>query len=299
MYVFSNNLTQKKQYLSYLPYDLSELVSRCDTENLCEIRLRKLQPVVLSYVDGCVFLAKHGGITTDIRDAYVIGQKELKQAVELILEFSIYAHQDSLKNGFVTIRGGHRIGIAGEVVDGTIKNFSDVTSLNYRIAKEHIGIAEPVADKIMTDGKVKNTLIISPPMCGKTSLLRDLIRVVSKRGVKVGICDTRGEIAAVYDGVPSMDIGYADVVSGAEKAFSMEMLLRCMAPEVIACDELGNEADVTACKKLFGCGVGIIATAHKKDIDDLKKGAVAQIADEFECIVVLKNIGCDAEVLYV
>lgn len=299
MYILTNGQIQTSRYLSYLPPSLRDAVSSSPQEGLCEIRLRRARPVMLYYTDGSFYLSSGGGRTKNISEAYIVGARELLRACELVFEFSLYAHEDELSNGFVTIRGGHRIGIAGDVRDGKIRGCGDITSLNYRIAHEHIGISEPLLPEIIKNGRVLNTLIVSPPMCGKTSLLRDIIRTVSARGTKVGVCDTRGELAAVYDGVPGMDIGDADIISGAPKAVGMTMLLRCMSPDVIACDELGAIDDVKAAGQIFGCGVSLIATAHSSSRTEVfTRSEMKPLKDNFECIITLGGIGEIREVYH-
>lgn len=299
MYILANGQIQASRYLTYLPPSLRDAVSASPQDGLCEIRIRRSRPVMLYYTDGSFYLAAGGGRTQTASEAYIVGARELLRACELIFEFSLYAHEDELSCGFVTIRGGHRIGIAGDVRDGKLRKLSDITSLNYRIAHEHVGISEPILPKIIKEGRILNTLIVSPPMCGKTSLLRDIIRAASVQGIKVGVCDTRGELAAVYDGEPNMDIGNADIISGAPKAVGMTMLLRCMSPDVIVCDELGGADEAAAAKQIFGCGVSLISTAHSSGSAEVfTRREIAPLKDNFECIVTLGGIGEIREVYY-
>lgn len=300
MYVLTNCQTSVLQYLSYLPPALSVAAAKAGQDGLCEIRLRRARPVMLYYTDGCYYLDSEGGRTKDLRRAYIVSSQEMTRACEMVFEFSLYAHQDELSEGYVTIRGGHRIGIAGGINSGKIRSLSDITSLNYRIAHEHIGIADPIMPKIIREKRLMNTIIVSPPMCGKTSLLRDIVRASSQQGIRVGVCDTRKEIAAVYDGEPEMDIGNADVVSGAPKSSGMMMLLRCMSPDAIVCDELGAPQDARAAERIFGCGVSLIATAHagsRKEFFD--RPEMSAIAGKFDCVITLGGIGEVREVYYV
>lgn len=299
MYILTNTQTARKSYMSYLPPAVCSAMSSAPQEGLCEIRLRRARPVMLYYTDGRYFLSSSGGRTKNPMQAYVIGARELLRACELVFEFSLYAHEDELSQGFVTIRGGHRIGIAGGMHDGKMRGLSEITSLNYRIAHEHTGIAEPIMGDIMHGGHAVSTLIISPPMCGKTSLLRDCIRALSSRGVRVGVCDTRGELAAVCDGEAGLDIGDADVISGASKSAGMMMLLRCMSPEVIACDELGDAEDICAAGQIFGCGTALIATAHAACRSELMhRAGFSHILPRFSCIITLGGIGEIREVYH-
>lgn len=300
MYILNGSGVISRDYLSYFPPTVAELIEKTPNDNLCEIRLRPLRPALLYYGRNAYFISKDSGLTDNQAEAYFISKSEFLRICESVVEFSLYAHEDELKNGFVTVKGGHRIGFAGNVTFGSIRNINDITSINFRIAHEHIGIGNVLIDEIITDSHIKNTLIISPPMCGKTSLLRDLIRILSGKGYKIGVCDTRGEIAAVHDGRPYMNIGDADVVTGADKVFGMTMLLRCMSPDVIACDELGTKEDKDTVINILASGVSVIATAHANNIEDIKsKHILSDLYDEFECFVTLTGIGEVCEVYHV
>jgi stage III sporulation protein AA len=299
MYILTNEQLKCTGYLAYLPPKLQSAVSAAESDGLCEIRLRRSRPVVLYYIDGRYFLSANGGRCKSAQGAYIIGSRELLRACELVFEFSLYAHEDELREGFVTVRGGSRIGIAGNAKGGAICSYGDICSLNYRIAHEHIGIAEPIIGEVLKGRKIRNTVIISPPMCGKTSLLRDLVRLLSLHGARVGLCDSRGELAAVYDGEPCMDIGDADVLSGMPKSLAMMMLLRCMSPDVVACDELATAEDVSAAFRLFGSGVSLIATAHAANRQEFFSNPVMKpLASRTECVITLGGIGEIREVYH-
>lgn len=297
MYVLSPVEKPENSFFSYLPPLPADRLRSAKTDGLCEIRLRKNRPVMLFYTDGCRYLSKNGGDAATASSAYIITPSELERACELVFENSLYAHEDELSGGFVTIRGGHRIGIAGSAPCGKIRSLCDISSLNYRIAHEHTGIAEPIIGKIIRSGRVLNTLIVSPPMCGKTSLLRDTVRCLSERQFRVGVCDTRMELAAVHDGEAFMDIGDADVISGMPKPDAMMMLLRSMSPEVIACDELGEAEDFKCVDRLLSCGVSVIATLHGESRASLMRRG--RLPAGFECIVTLCGKGEISEVYYV
>ncbi|MBQ7793320.1 MAG: stage III sporulation protein AA [Clostridia bacterium] len=299
MYILSDNQLNCQGYLSYLPLNLRKALAQAPQDELCEIRLRKNRPAVLVYRTARCFLCAEGGITQNPKEAYIPTAKELVRVCESVFEFSLYAHEDELSQGYVTIRGGHRIGLCGELRGGRLRSFSDITALNFRIAHEHIGIGEPLRKHIVKNGRVESTLIISPPMCGKTSLLRDITRMLAASGTKVGVCDCRGEIAAVYDGEPCMNVGDADILSGAAKAEGMNMLLRTMSPEVIVCDELGGSEDFSAVSEIFGSGTAVIATAHCASRTVLEKRRnLSQIAADFSLIVTLGGIGEICEVYH-
>lgn len=189
-----------------------------------------------------------------------------------VSKMSIYAIQTDLNNGFVVIRGGHRIGVCGEVVyeNGRIKNIKNICSLNIRVARQIFGCADSVMPQIIINGIFQNTLIVSPPGCGKTTLLRDIIRQISNgiktlgiNGKNVSLIDERGEIASCYEGAPTLDIGIrTDVMSNIDKSTGMSMVIRSMAPDIIATDEIGSAKDILAIKAAIFSGVKVIFTMH-------------------------------------
>ena len=199
----------------------------------------------------------------DIIIDYKINTNEILQILEKLCENSIYAYKNQICEGFLTVRGGHRIGITGTAVteDSKVLNLKYVTSLNFRIAREVINCSNQLLKEII-DGEnnsIYNTLIVSPPGKGKTTMLRDIIRNISNgissihfKGMTCGVVDERGEIAAMYKGVPQNDIGIrTDVIENISKAKGMKMLIRSMAPEVIACDEIGSKEDIQAIRRSY------------------------------------------------
>ena len=223
-----------------------------------------------------------------------ICKQHLLKILNNISSNSIYSVQNDINKGFVTIPGGNRIGIAGEVVifDGKIKNIKDISSMNIRIAHECLGVANKIMDKIVIDGMVNNTLIVSSPGLGKTTLLRDIIRNLSIMGYNVSVIDERGEIAAMYDGCPSLNVGQrTDVISFVDKAQGIEMAVRSMAPQVICTDEIGSVQDIEAIKYLCKCGVKFITTMHGNCLEDIKKGPMKHILYDgyIDTVIVLSN----------
>lgn len=194
----------------------------------------------------------------DIIIDYPINTSEILQILEKLCENSIYAYKNQICEGFLTVMGGHRIGITGTAVieNGKIINLKYITSLNFRIAREVINCSNSLLKEIIDreNNSIYNTLIVSPPGKGKTTMLRDIIRNISNgigeiqfKGMTCGVVDERGEIAAMYKGVPQNDIGIrTDVIENISKSKGMKMLIRSMAPEVIACDEIGSKEDVQA-----------------------------------------------------
>lgn len=234
-----------------------------------EIRIRSNRPLILKFNDN-----------EKIFD-YIVTVEDLIETLQKICENSIYSYQSQICNGFITIRGGHRVGISGNVVieNGKIININYISSLNFRIAKEINGCSNKLLKYVinMENNNIYNTLIVSKPGVGKTTILRDLVRRISNgieqinfQGLNVGLVDERGEIAAMYKGIAQNDIGMrTDVLSNVKKDKGMKLLIRSMAPRVIAADEIGSKEDVEAIKEAVCSGIKGIFTAHGSSLDDI------------------------------
>jgi len=265
--------------------------------DLEEIRVRIGQPLFI-YTGQKEFVLVQNGVLTAVNmlregyekniydKAYRITEQDLLEMQNYISNYSLYAWQEELRNGFLTIQGGHRIGLAGGTTncDGHISGISYLMFFNIRVAHEKIGCAENIlpyirysenkngTDFINDVPGIHNTLIISSPGAGKTTLLRDCIRSVSYGGAKVGLVDERSEIAASYHGIPQNDIGpRTDVLDGCNKPEGIQMLLRTMSPQVIAVDELGTEADFKAVEQAAYSGCKVIGTVHAGSIKELQE----------------------------
>ena len=236
-----------------------------------EIRLRGNKPLSLKF-----------GQEQEITD-YIVSQQEILQAFEKICESSIYSYRKQICDGYITIRGGNRVGIVGSAVvdNGQVININYISSLNFRIASQRIGCSNKVIEDIIDNenDNIYNTLIVSPPGCGKTTLVRDIIRNISNgikvigfSGKTVGVVDERGEIAAMYKGIPQNDIGIrTDVIDNMPRPEAMRILVRSMAPDVIACDEIGSVEDIKAINYAMCSGVKGIFTVHGKDLEEINR----------------------------
>lgn len=244
-----------EEILRYFPNQIYTLLKNTLMQ---DINLQKdLQEIRIRVGRSILLKTRQADIIID----YKINTSEILQILEKLCENSIYAYKNQICEGFLTVRGGHRIGITGTAVteNGKIINLKYVTSLNFRIAREVINCSSSLLQEIIDreNNTIYNTLIVSPPGKGKTTMLRDIIRNVSNgiaeirfKGMTCGVVDERGEIAAMYKGVPQNDIGIrTDVIENISKSKGMKMLIRSMAPEVIACDEIGSKEDVQAIRR--------------------------------------------------
>ena len=194
---------------------------------------------------------------------------ELEQLVEIASGASLHTVLDQVRRGYLTFEGGHRIGLCGTAVlrEGEIHALRCISSANLRIARQVKGAAGPVLDRLCPGDRLADTLILAPPGLGKTTLLRDLIRSVSEgegcTPLRVSLADERGEVAAMYGGLPQLEVGRrTDVAEGCPKAQGLMLLLRAMNPQVLAVDEITAPEDVRALMTAAGCGVTLLATAH-------------------------------------
>lgn len=249
-----------------------------------------------------IVLRKGGGISIYSNGREVKFEKmrtvtdaDLATVLELASRGSVHTVSESLGKGYITVEGGHRIGVCGTYVKGADKNFRirEVSSVCIRIAREIKGVASGVAPGLVKDGSFLNTLIISPPGHGKTTMLRDLVRLLSDSGFRVSLVDERGEVAAKNGGIPQFDVGRnTDVSDGISKADGAIRMLRSLSPDIIALDEITADEDSLAIERILKCGVGVLATLHGDGIEsfcsrDSYKNLRALNA--FEAVVVLRK----------
>ena len=266
-------------------------------ESLREIRLRTGRGLVLETADGEVLLSKAGRRVFFEKEAYRVTEADVKTALELLTGYSVYAFEEELRQGYFTVEGGHRIGVAGRAVmeGGRVQRLSYISFLNFRVAHECKGCSEGLFRRLYGDGQYYHTLLFAPAGCGKTTFLRDLIRLVSNAGLRVGVADERSELAACHYGIPQHDLGLrTDVMDGCPKAEAMGMLLRSMTPQVLVADEIGIEADVFAIRAAAGSGCKVVASAHGGSFEELIRNPVLRTLWEerrFERYVCLEKSG--------
>ena len=228
-----------------------------------------------------------------------VTKRELGFVLEAATGASVHSASSRLAEGFITAKGGFRVGLCGAVglSGGEPGGFTSVSSAAIRISREHKGACVPIIDSVYSGGEVRSTLIISPPGAGKTTLLRDLVRYISDAagGPRVGLCDERSEIAAFFEGEPTMDVGRrTDVLDGCPKARAVSMLLRSMNPGVIAIDEITAEEDAEAMTRAAHCGVKLIATAHAASRTELAERPIYRAllaSGVFEELIIIRKLG--------
>lgn len=289
--------------LNALPDNLKKtILSMPNTilNHLEEIRIRQGRPLMVYSHGKDYFLSMNGNVARYPSQAYIITKEDAKVILELISNYSIYAFEQELRNGYITLQGGFRVGLAGKAIleNESIATFQHITSFNMRISREILNVANKVTPYIVRGNRVLHTLILSPPQMGKTTLIRDLIRQLSDgfpgfAGVKVGVVDERSEITGCFQGVPQNRIGSrTDILDGCPKAAGIIILIRSMSPNVIVTDEIGKPKDVEAIEDALNAGITIITTAHSRGLEDAKKRPILKsLLDKkvFQRIIVLGN----------
>ena len=260
---------RKKEFYPYIT----------DCPNVIECNCVTGAPLLVVAKDQEYFLTPDGALTGEWEKGYPVSPTDIRDTMDYIGSFSLYAYEDELRQGFLTVEGGHRIGIAGKtVIEGEkVKGISHISCINVRVAHEKKGCADRVMPYLWEDGRFLHTLIVSAPGCGKTTMLRDIIRQISDGespypGLTVGVVDERSEIAGCYLGVAQNDVGIrTDVLDCCPKAEGMMMLIRAMSPDVVAVDEIGTGEDIRAIESVVNCGCKLLATVHGNSMEDMKQ----------------------------
>lgn len=260
-----------------------------------EIRIRINRNVLVICPDASYFLSYDGELSQK-ETLFFVTPIDIGETIKIICSYSIYSYQNQIKNGFITLRGGHRAGICGTaVINGNeITNIRDISSINIRIAKEVRDCSEQMIRKLGSD--INHTIIAGPPSSGKTTFLRDISRKLSlgEYGIpkKISIIDERGEIAAVYRGIPQCDVGMCDVLNGYPKDIGIMQAIRVLSPDIIICDEIGTGAEVSLIAEGLNAGVGVIASIHAGNIEELSNKKQIQMlvkTKAFKKIILLNN----------
>ena len=297
-------MEKKDELIKIFSKNIREILMKVpvDFEQVQEIRLRVHAPLLMVYNNREYYISQEGRLSTYINEAYIVTKNELRETMEYMSNYSLYAFEEEMKQGFITIQGGHRIGIAGKTIvdDCGIRTMKFISFINVRMSHQIKGCATEVIPYLYEQGEILHTLIISPPRCGKTTLLRDMIRQISNgnevhEGITVGVIDERSEIGACYQGVPQNDLGIrTDILDCCPKAKGMMMLIRTMSPRVIAVDEIGSREDLEAMEYVMNCGCKLSATVHGSSIEDIKqKPVLRKLVQEriFERYIILNSKG--------
>lgn len=277
---------KEQEVLNIFPQELRKrfqyVVQKSD--KLQEIRLCVNQPARVLLEHEEFFLCRTGELSKIIgNSSWYISISEMEAILDHICSYSRYAYEEEIGQGFITVPGGHRVGLSGQVIlgeDAKVKNIKYIRCMNIRIAHEVKGAADTLIPLIYENGRLCNTLLVAPPGCGKTTMLRDLIRQISDgsswaEGRQVAVVDERSEIAGSFMGIPGNDMGIrTDVLDGCPKVQGMMMLLRSMAPQVIAVDEVGGKEDRQAIQNILRCGCNVIATMHGSSMEEVKSRGI-------------------------
>ncbi len=281
---------QFDELLNYISPSLRECLKNTDMscfEKAEEIRITLSKPAMICYSNGFEYVY-------DKNKPFICDLRTINETLMLITDNSIYAANEKMINGYITLKGGHRAGICGCAVikNGVITAIKDISSINIRIKREIIGASDKVIEHIAPDNIIQNTLIISPPQCGKTTLLRDIARALG-RNKRVSIVDERSEIAAMHNGVPQNDVGLrTNVLDNCPKSIGIPLVIRSMSPEVIISDEIGGDEDITAVSFASVSGVKIITSAHGTDISDIfQRENFKKLVNFFDVYIILTNKG--------
>ncbi len=275
--------------ISYLCGDIKSAVGKIKG-SFTEIRLRREKPVIIMRNGKGFFLGKNGELYSLLCGSCLYASGEcFDRTFEAVCRYSIHSFQESICSGFITLDGGHRVGICGTAVmrSGNIINVKDISGLNFRVAREMKGCSEKIYNKTFSSG-LSNVLIAGAPASGKTTFLRDLARILGSQ-YKTAVIDERGEIAAVCGGIPQNDVGAnTDIFNGYSKRDGIETAVRSMSPDIIICDEAGNDEDFSSFRYAMTCGVKICASIHASCMEDIS--AKKDFCGEFDYIVFLDKI---------
>lgn len=282
--------TADKDIIGYFPNRLKNCLKNV-VGDMTEIRLRREQPLILMKNSEMFFVKSDGELVRQLDSSCIkVYSVEIDSIFYAFCRNSVHSFQEDICNGFITLEGGHRAGICGTAVynNGNISNIKKISSMNLRLSREIIGTGEKIYNSIFCCG-LKNLIIAGEPSSGKTTVLRDLCRLIGNK-YKLSVIDERSEIAACFEGVPQNDVGLnTDVFDGYTKAKGLETAVRVMSPEIIVFDEIGSDNEFDFIRYAMTCGVKICATVHSSSVDDIKKKLTFWA--DFDYIVILGRMG--------
>lgn len=294
-----------EQILKLFPVHIRKVMEQAEvfqrlSQKLEEIRVRVNQPLELVTAEGAYFLNNGALVRQTDRQCLSVSEEDLRQMSTLMSRYSLYAYEEEIRQGFLTVEGGHRVGVAGKAIleQEKVKSLQHISSVNIRMSHEIPGCADRLLPMITKNREVCHTLVISPPCGGKTTLIRDLIRQISDgnahvKGCTVGVVDERSEIGGCYLGVAQNHLGSrTDILDCCPKAEGMIMLIRSMSPRVLAVDEIGAQEEIRAVEYAMQCGCKLIASVHGNSMAEIaSKPGLGELVRQrrFERYVVLEN----------
>lgn len=241
-------------------------------EKVREVCIRAEKPIIFMCPNDYLFLRKDGKLTRNLNlPLKIASKKEIEDSINLMCKNSIYSYTNEIKNGFITLKGGHRVGLCGTAVieNDKITNVRDISTLNIRIARQIKNSADEMLANI--NYKFNGIILAGDPASGKTTILREIARKLSILGKKVSVIDERNEFSGTYEGLSQNDLGFCDILNGYPKAEGLTQSIRTLSPDVIICDEIGTEKDILAIKKAVHAGVKLVVSVHSGGIDDFSK----------------------------
>lgn len=304
----SNNFDNAVSCLADKARNILVCIEEFRKKDIREVRLLANNPLQIVDNSGTHYVDKNSRIRDKADEfCYVVTKADIEDSFRAICGYSVYSFQNEITRGYITLKGGHRVGICGTAVtdEGKITSVKDISSINLRIAKQLVGIAEKVLPDWVINDK-RSMIIAGPPCSGKTTLLRDVARTLSLQGKRISVIDERGEISASSHGVAQNSLGNCcDVFNGYPKAVGIMTAMRVMSPEVIACDEIGEYEEAQQIKSGLNCGVRFILTSHCYDLESLfRRPQIKMLLDteEFGCVALLQGgtrIGSPAKILLI
>jgi stage III sporulation protein AA len=294
----------KENIVPYLSPSIKEIILKMELQylnGLEEIRLRSGQPLMVRIGDQDFTLDQMGRIESNLAMGYVVSADDIYRSIASISDNSLYAFEEEMSRGFITIPGGHRVGLAGQIVmrGHEVKTIKDISGLAFRVAREVQGCSSNILPHIYPrDLEPVSTLFISAPRCGKTTILRDVARNLSRgtgkgRGCNVVVIDERSELAGVYRGRAQLDVGpRTDILDACPKAKGMIMAIRSLSPHALITDEIGRREDIEAVRECINAGVAVITSIHARSIEEAEKRPLLRellMTGAFEILVVLSR----------